>query len=144
MASKIRRARGLPQSAIAFAVSILDNSFQPSAHDTVPFALWCTSRHLNNVEEGLWTAVSGGGDRDTICAMLGSIVHLRAPRTLLTALLQAREPLPEHFSAPSFPEANLRLRPSQLEPLIPTYDEGINGSGLSGTRLQSGSHRRSL
>ncbi|WP_019008025.1 ADP-ribosylglycohydrolase family protein [Deinococcus aquatilis] len=143
VASKIRRARDLPQSAtLAFAVSTLGNGVQLSAQDTVPFALWCASRHLQNVEEALWTAVSGGGDRDTICAMVGSIVHLRAPQTLPTSWLQAREPLPEHFSA--LPDVNLRLQLAQLQPSIPTYDKGVNDPGASGARPQSGSHRRPL
>jgi len=104
VASKIRRARDMPQSAtLAFAVSTLGNGVELSAQDTVPFALWCASRHLDSVEEALWTAVSGGGDRDTLCAMVGSIVHLRAPETLPTTWLQAREPLPEQFRAQSSP-----------------------------------------
>lgn len=53
------------------------------AQDTVPFALWCIAHHLENYEEALWTAVAGLGDRDTICAIVGSVVILSAkPNTM--------------------------------------------------------------
>jgi ADP-ribosylglycohydrolase len=42
--------------------------------DTVPFCLWCASRHLDNFEEALWETVSGLQDRDTTCAIVGGIV----------------------------------------------------------------------
>lgn len=46
------------------------------AQDTVPFALWCAARHLDDLEEAMWTTVSGLGDRDTTCAIAGGIVAL--------------------------------------------------------------------
>ncbi len=62
--------------------------------DTVPFAVWCAARHLDDYENALWTTVSGLGDRDTTCAMAGGIVALSAGRTSIPALwLEAREPL---------------------------------------------------
>ena len=39
-------------------------------------SLWCAARHLGNYEEALWTTVSGLGDRDTTCAIVGGIVAL--------------------------------------------------------------------
>ncbi|WP_407572511.1 ADP-ribosylglycohydrolase family protein [Deinococcus altitudinis] len=100
VAGKIRRARDMPaRASLAFAASILGNGVQLSAQDTVPFALWCASRHLDDVEAALWLAVSAGGDRDTICAIVGSIVQLAAPQTLPAAWQLAREPLPELFDA---------------------------------------------
>lgn len=64
------------------------------ALDTVPFAVWCAARHLDDYETALWTTVSGLGDRDTTCAMAGGIVALSAGRNAIpTSWLEAREPL---------------------------------------------------
>ena len=65
-----------------------------SAQDTVPFVLWCAALHLEDYEEAFWTTVSGLGDRDTICAMVGGIVALSArERGIPAAWIEAREPL---------------------------------------------------
>lgn len=73
--SKIRQARDMSDNAsVTFAVSVLGNGVGVSAQDTVPFALWCAAQHLNDYEEALWLTVSGLGDRDTTCAIVGSIV----------------------------------------------------------------------
>ncbi len=53
---------------------MLCNGDLVSAQDTVPFALWCAAHHLDNYEEALWATVSGLGDRDTNCAIVGGIV----------------------------------------------------------------------
>ena len=75
--SKIRQARDMTATAsVQFAVSVLGNGFGVSAQDTVPFALWCAAERLSNFEEALWLTVSGLGDRDTTCAIVGSIVVL--------------------------------------------------------------------
>jgi ADP-ribosylglycohydrolase len=66
-----------------------------SAPDTVPYAIWCAARHLDDLAEALWATVSAGGDMDTTCAIVAGIV---AARTGLDAVpgewLNAREPLP--------------------------------------------------
>ncbi|MBV1851724.1 ADP-ribosylglycohydrolase family protein [Catellatospora tritici] len=66
-----------------------------SAQDTVPYALWCAARHLDDLPEALWATASAGGDIDTTCAIVGGII---AARTGLDAIppswLAAREPLP--------------------------------------------------
>ncbi|WP_372364588.1 ADP-ribosylglycohydrolase family protein [Candidatus Uabimicrobium sp. HlEnr_7] len=73
----IQKACELPFSySVATAVSALGNGTMISAQDTVPFSLWCAARHLNNFEEAMWTTVSGLGDRDTTCAIVGGIVAL--------------------------------------------------------------------
>jgi ADP-ribosylglycohydrolase len=94
--SRIRKARDLPPTAsIPFAVSVLGNGTALSAQDTVPFALWCAGSHLDDFEQALWLAVSGGGDRDTLCAMVGSIVVLSTGMVgVPPAWVAAREPLP--------------------------------------------------
>lgn len=47
-----------------------------TAPDTVPFALWCAARHIDDYAEAIWTTVSAGGDNDTNCAIVGGIVVL--------------------------------------------------------------------
>ncbi len=76
---KIKKAATLPENyEIRTIVSILGNGVRLTAQDTVPFALWCAARHIDDYEEAIWTAVSGLGDRDTISAIVGSIVVLTA------------------------------------------------------------------
>jgi ADP-ribosylglycohydrolase len=63
--------------------------------DTVPLAVWCAARHLDNFEEALWTTVSALGDRDTTCAIVGGIVVMATGREAIPAAwYAAREPLP--------------------------------------------------
>jgi ADP-ribosylglycohydrolase len=94
--SRLRKARDLPPSAsVRFAVSVLGNGTGLSAQDTVPFALWCAGERLDDFDQALWLTVSGGGDRDTTCAMVGSIVVLSTGMERIPAAwLAAREPLP--------------------------------------------------
>lgn len=89
------RASRLPfEYRVDTAVSALGNGHRISAPDTVPFALWCVARHLDYYEEAFWTTVSGLGDRDTTCAIVGSIVALSAPPETLPELwLSRRESL---------------------------------------------------
>jgi hypothetical protein len=55
---------------------------------------------LDNYEEAMWTTVTGLGDCDTTCAIVGSIVALSAGReTIPPAWQDAREPLPQVPSA---------------------------------------------
>ena len=72
----------------------LGNGSRVTAPDTVPFALWCAARHLDQFEEALWATVSGLGDRDTTCAIVGGVVALAVgPSGLPPAWVAAREPL---------------------------------------------------
>ena len=76
------------------AVSALGNGSRVISQDTVPFALWCAARHLTHFEEALWATVSGLGDRDTTCAIVGGIVSLAVGRQALPSeWLAARESL---------------------------------------------------
>jgi ADP-ribosylglycohydrolase len=64
------------------------------SEDTVPFSVWCAARHLDSYEEALWSTVSGLGDRDTTCAIVGGIVALSAGRgSIPSAWLETRERL---------------------------------------------------
>lgn len=94
--SKIRQARGMSADAsVQFAVSVLGNGVRVSAQDTVPFALWCAAEHLSNYEEALWLTVSGLGDRDTTCAIVGGIVAIYTGiEGIPKEWLKARERLP--------------------------------------------------
>jgi ADP-ribosylglycohydrolase len=76
------------------AAGILGCGLRVTAPDTVPFALWCAARHLEDYVEALWATVSGLGDRDTTCAMVGGVVALATGREAIPAdWLDAREPL---------------------------------------------------
>jgi ADP-ribosylglycohydrolase len=76
------------------AVDALGNGSQVICSDTVPFSAWCAARHLDDFEEALWTTVSGLGDRDTTCAIVGGIVSLCVGSAgIPEAFASAREPL---------------------------------------------------
>ncbi len=83
-----------PGCSVRAAVSALGNGSQVISQDTVPFALWCAARHLTDFEGALWATVSGFGDRDTTCAIVGGIVSLAVGRGALPSeWLAARESL---------------------------------------------------
>ena len=76
------------------SAAVLGNGSRITAPDTVPFALWCAARHINDYAEALWSAVSVGGDNDTNCAIVGGIVVLAVgPEAIPEGWLAAREPL---------------------------------------------------
>lgn len=90
----IRAAAAIsPASKMVIAAAALGTGARVLAEDTIPFAIWCAARHLDDFEEAMWTTVSGMGDRDTTCAMAGGIVALSAP-AIPPTWLAAREPLP--------------------------------------------------
>jgi len=91
----IQKAMTLPLSYDPrTAVSALGNGSRVISSDTVPFALWCAARHLDDFVEALWTTVSGLGDRDTTCAMVGGIVALAVGYDgIPTEFVESREPL---------------------------------------------------
>ncbi len=71
----IEQAAAMPPDVrVDRVTSVLGAGSQVSAQDTVPFCLWCAFHHLDNYEEALWTTVSGLGDRDTTCAIVGGIL----------------------------------------------------------------------
>jgi ADP-ribosylglycohydrolase len=100
VSSKISLARNLSaNTSVQSAAAVLGNGTQISAQDTVPFALWCASGHLNNYEEAIWLTVSGLGDRDTTCAIVGGIVAIYTGIAgIPPAWLQARESLTGYLS----------------------------------------------
>lgn len=78
---------------VATAAARLGNGSRIISPDTVPFSLWCAARHLGDFEEAMWTTVSGLGDRDTTCAIVGGIVALGGTASIPSDWLEAREPL---------------------------------------------------
>lgn len=91
----IIRAASLDRSYdVATAVAALGNGSQMLASDTVPLALWCVARHLDSFEQCVWTAVDAAGDRDTLCAIAGSVISLSLGRSGIPNLWhRSREPL---------------------------------------------------
>jgi ADP-ribosylglycohydrolase len=104
--SEVRRgmveALALPSNTpVESVVAALGNGAKVSAQDTVPFALWAAASHLKNYEDALWTTVSGLGDRDTTCAIVGRIVAMSAgPASIPPSWIQSREPIPVWFLYP--------------------------------------------
>jgi ADP-ribosylglycohydrolase len=57
--------------------------------------LFCAGAHLDNYEEAIWMTVSGLGDRDTTCAIVGGIVATYTGADAIPSdWLDSREPLP--------------------------------------------------
>lgn len=104
--SEVRRgiveALAIPSNApVESAVAALGNGAKVSAQDTVPFALWAAASHLQNYEDALWTTVSGLGDRDTTCAIVGGIVAMSAGDDCIpSSWIQWRELIPAWFLYP--------------------------------------------
>jgi ADP-ribosylglycohydrolase len=91
----LAKAIQLPaNSRVETVVDQLGNGSQVTAPDTVPFTLWCAAHHLDSYEEALWTTVSGGGDIDTNCAIVGGVVALAAGQgSVPEEWVEARETL---------------------------------------------------
>jgi hypothetical protein len=92
----LERALSIPfDTRAASAAEVLGNGSMVLCHDTVPFALWCAARHLDDFEDALWATVSALGDRDTTCAIVGGVVALSVgPGGIPASFSGAREPLP--------------------------------------------------
>jgi ADP-ribosylglycohydrolase len=95
--SGINSASKLPLDySVTTAVSALGNGTMVSAPDTVPFTLWCAARHIDDFEAAMWATVSGLGDRDTTCAIVGGIVALYVgAQRIPSEWKEARESLTE-------------------------------------------------
>jgi len=84
-----------PSVSVDFAARKLGNGARTLAIDTVPLAIFCAARHLGDYVEALWSTVGALGDRDTTCAIVGSIVALNSLATtpIPAPWLLSREPL---------------------------------------------------
>ncbi|WP_426731996.1 ADP-ribosylglycohydrolase family protein [Myxococcus faecalis] len=73
----LEKARAWPlDTTPTAAAKELGSGSRVLSEDTVPFVVWCAVRHLEHYEDALWSTVSGRGDMDTTCAMVGGIVVL--------------------------------------------------------------------
>lgn len=82
----IARALKLPFfTAPQIAARILGNGSAVTAPDTVPFCVWSAAKHLDDYKEALVSTVSGDGDCDTNCAIVGGIVALYVGRDSIPA-----------------------------------------------------------
>lgn len=73
--SGIELARSIPLEADPMAVGrTLGNGSLITAPDTVPYALWCAARHIDDSPMALATSICTGGDCDTNAAIVGGIV----------------------------------------------------------------------
>ena len=93
---RIEEAMDIPGKDLAAAVRRLGTGSYVSAQDTVPFCLWSAAYHPDDFAEALWWTVSGLGDRDTTCAIVGGIVALSS-RRIPPEWVRRREPLPQGF-----------------------------------------------
>ncbi len=90
-ASRTRRGVHVsPETNIQAVVDVLGNGSDIMAPSTVPFTVWVAAHYMHTYEEAIWVTVNGLGDRDTTCAIVGSIVALSAgveaiPNTWRTA-----------------------------------------------------------
>ncbi len=91
------RARDLPPGTeVEAAVETLGNGTRVSCQDTVPYVLWCAGEQLEHYEAAFWLTMSGGGDADTTCAMVGGIVVMyTGADDIPKEWLRRREPLPD-------------------------------------------------
>lgn len=92
---KLKKSLTLPlEVSPRTAASVLGNGSQIISSDTVPFCLWCASRHADDYASAIWSTISVFGDCDTNCAIVGSIVALASGRgSMPSEWVQAREPL---------------------------------------------------
>ena len=75
--SRIKRAIDISfDSRLDYAISLLGNGTNLCAYDTVPIALWFVAGNNSDFSQALWKSVAALGDRDTICAIVGSLVAL--------------------------------------------------------------------
>lgn len=95
----IQKAIELPRATpVRTAATILGNGSKVTAQDTVPFALWNAACHLEDYEQAMWATVSGLGDRDTTCAIVGGIVVMYSETGSIPKEWRAcHEPIPSRL-----------------------------------------------
>jgi ADP-ribosylglycohydrolase len=80
------RALKLPFFTVPqIAARVLGNGSAVTAPDTVPYAVWSAAKHLGDYREALVSTVTGDGDCDTNCAIVGGIVALYVGRQSIPA-----------------------------------------------------------
>lgn len=78
--AKLVEALDIPfDTPIGKVVEKLGNGKHVTCQDTVPFALWCAAKNINNYRQALIDCSLAGGDIDTTCAIVGGIVGIVDP-----------------------------------------------------------------
>ncbi|MEU5885071.1 ADP-ribosylglycohydrolase family protein [Spirillospora sp. NPDC047279] len=91
----LQRARGLDKATPAQAAQALGNGSRITAQDTVPFALWAATRHLDDYPAGVRACVAVGGDMDTTAAIVGGVITANTGIDGIPSdWRDSREPLP--------------------------------------------------
>ena len=49
----------------------------------MPYCVWVALQHRSSLEEALWQTVSGLGDRDTTCAIVGGMLAASVPESTI-------------------------------------------------------------
>ena len=81
--------------SVSEAANVLGNGRPAIAQRTVPFALWAASHVLGDYKKAIRQTASVGGDIDTNCAIVGSIVVIYTGiQGIPEEWLRRREPLP--------------------------------------------------
>lgn len=92
------RLVGLPDWRSADAMTVVaevGNGSYVRSSDTVPFAIWCATRFLDDYQAACHACWRVGGDVDTTCAMVGGIIVGAVGVAGIPAAWHARrEPLP--------------------------------------------------
>jgi ADP-ribosylglycohydrolase len=99
--SKLLRARAITQASSQwFAANTLGNGTEMAAQDTVPYALWCCAQSSDDYAEAMWLTIAAGGDRDTLCAIVGGVIAARlGAHAIPQEWVTRRETLPQwHLS----------------------------------------------
>jgi ADP-ribosylglycohydrolase len=92
----LQRARKLGTRTVNEAAQILGNGSRITAQDTVPFALWVATRHLDDYPAAIRACVAAGGDMDTTAAIVGGIIATRTGQEGIPAhWINSREALPD-------------------------------------------------
>lgn len=93
----IKQAKDLPTDAtLQQVVHELGNGSRVTVQDTVPFAMWCIGNYLYAYETAIQQVARAGGDVDTVCAIVGSVVAISVGKDgIPVAWQQSREALPE-------------------------------------------------
>ncbi|MBP9089266.1 MAG: ADP-ribosylglycohydrolase family protein [Kofleriaceae bacterium] len=95
---QMQRLVGLPDWRSADVMTVaaeVGNGSNVRSSDTVPFAIWCATRFIDDYQAACHACWHVGGDVDTTCAMVGGIVVGAVGFAgIPTAWRAMREPLP--------------------------------------------------
>ncbi|MBU6955244.1 ADP-ribosylglycohydrolase family protein [Hahella sp. HN01] len=97
--SRIIRGLSLPiDTRLYTVVKQLGNGIELCSFDTVPISLWFSSHYINCFSDAIWETLSALGDRDTTCAITGSIVSLNHLNVIPHHWIEKREPLSQFLN----------------------------------------------